>query len=195
MTTEEAARIQALASVAAVIVALVALGIAWLARNAAQKQAHLAEEAIKAGRRQMALSLVPFLVVDHPEAVWEPDSPYLKVTFRNAGPTVAYAIQASLGERPETALELRSGVLPALAPGAPFTTHVLGIGVLREGELLNRFRAGQLSLRVHHRSPTGSIVTAHFIWNPTAAGDERSWTLDALEIDPLDGGEVIRFAV
>ena len=89
MTSDQLAATQAFASLGALVVAFIALGIAWQARSAEAAQAATASKALATSRRQMALSLVPFLRVDHPAAVWDVDYPYLEVGYQNGGPGVA----------------------------------------------------------------------------------------------------------
>lgn len=191
--------VQAGASVVAVFVAGVAVWIAKQARDAEKAQASIANDALQAARRQMALSVVSFLRVDHPYAQWKVDYPYLSVTYANAGPGVAYAVKVSVmgavgkGQDDRARTQV-SGVLPALLQGNEHTTHV-PISALRRDEYSNRFLDPFLTVVVEHRSPLGALVTATYDLDPTAEGAAESWSLRGVAIDLKDGGDVLDFSV
>ena len=190
--------IQALGSVGALVVALFAVWVAWAAkrvadasnviasdaRDAETAQAAIADEALRATRRQTDLTAVPHLIARNPRlhpgrGADRPDR--FGVDIENGGPTVAYGIILSAALASERDLDSvdestrgASRREPGLAPGQRLETLAVPMPT---------GTSEWLAVRVAYHTPLGTSVRQDYLWGRTTL----KWRLHRITISPEAG--------
>jgi hypothetical protein len=195
--------VQAAAAVASLlasfVIGVVAIRVAIEARTVAQDANRISEDArdiardaLVAARRQTALAAVPTMAVDKPRI----GVPNINVALRNAGPSVAYGVIATVGAARSRSVDdvdattLRSSGRRATVMPSIDSPTVLSVDA-SELVAVNPVRTIHpwTYVRVEYSSPLGSSVRQDYLWDGRA-----KWRLHRLRIEPGPGaGEPLLF--
>lgn len=201
MDEQTALLIEAAASVASFVVALVAVVVAiWATRVskraglAADRQAAAADASVASGRRQVLLASAPYLAVSRPTVRWDEPHPRLVVRVENGGQSVAYGVIATAmaakgRDQPIPEIRAESGRQAALAPGASMPLFIPAVNFERSAG--HGFSTGWLVIVIEHYSPLGVRVRTTYEWKTDPA--QRVLRTRSVQIDPADGGELMSF--
>ena len=195
MDAETAARIQAFAAIASLLVAFAAVVVAWSAKHVAERAVKVAEESVETARRQIALAGLPYVVI--PKApVFDARRRKIRMDAINGGAMPAFGLKATVwGAKErfvrEPGTEATSSQAPSLTAGEPARQISIGVTELRTtGEPGSRWLYDWFVLELRYDGPYGGRVTQTYDWNGAVI-----WRITKIHVEPSDGAEPISVSI